>query len=91
MGFRYLAVMISMVLGFGLTTLCGGIGNLVQIRRRVKLYWLHSLWVVLLLVLHVHLWWVFWSLRGVADWTYWRSGLMWRSTTSTRALCSSAS
>jgi len=70
MGFRYLAVMISMVLGFGLTTLCGGIGNLVQIRRRVKLYWLHSLWVVLLLVLHVHLWWAFWSLRGVADWTY---------------------
>jgi len=70
MGFRYLAVMISMVLGFGLTTLCGGIGNLVQIRRRVKLYWLHSLWVVLLLVLHVHLWWAFWSLRVVADWTY---------------------
>jgi hypothetical protein len=37
--------MISMVLGFGLTTLSTGIGNLAQIRRRVKLYWLHSLWV----------------------------------------------
>lgn len=69
-GFRYLAVMISMVLGFGLSTLCAGIGNLVQIRRRVKLYWLHSLWVVLLIILHVHLWWTFWALRGVPDWTY---------------------
>ncbi len=69
-GFRYLAVMISMVLGFGLTTLCAGIGNLAQIRRRVKLYWLHSLWVLLLIVLHVHMWWSFWALRGVEDWTY---------------------
>ena len=69
-GFSYLSVMVSMVLGLGLSQLFGGIGNLVQIRRRVKLYWLHSLWVLLLIILHVHMWWSFWALRGVADWTY---------------------
>ncbi|HEU4403472.1 MAG TPA: hypothetical protein VFT43_15345 [Candidatus Polarisedimenticolia bacterium] len=34
--------MLSIVLG--LTQLFAGIGNLVQIRRRVKRYWLHTLW-----------------------------------------------
>ncbi|HEV8702089.1 MAG TPA: hypothetical protein VGV60_12520 [Candidatus Polarisedimenticolia bacterium] len=69
-GFSYLSVMVSIVLGLGLTQLFAGIGNLVQIRRRVRLYWLHSLWVLLLIVLHLHMWWSFWALRGVADWTY---------------------
>jgi hypothetical protein len=69
-GFNYLSVMVSIVLGLGLTQLFAGIGNLVQIRRRVKLYPLHSLWVLLLIVLHLHMWWSFWALRGVAEWTY---------------------
>jgi len=69
-GFNYVCVMISIVLGLGLTQLFAGIGNLVQIRRRVKLYWLHSLWVLLLIVLHLHVWWSFWNIRGVAVWTY---------------------
>lgn len=69
-GFSYLSVMVSIVLGLGLTQLFAGIGNLVQVRRRVKLYWLHRLWVFLLIVLHLHMWWSFWALRGVAEWTY---------------------
>jgi hypothetical protein len=68
--FNYLSVMVSIVLGLGLTQLFAGIGNLVQIRRRVKRYWLHTLWVVMLIGLHVHMWWSFWALRGVTDWTY---------------------
>jgi hypothetical protein len=68
--FNYLAVMVSIVVGLGLTQLLAGIGNFVQIRRRVRFYWLHTVWVLLLMVLHVHMWWSFWVLRGVTDWTY---------------------
>jgi hypothetical protein len=68
--FNYLSVMVSVILGLGLTQLLAGVGNLVQVRRRVKLYWLHSVWVLLLVALHLNLWWSFWSLRGVDDWTY---------------------
>ena len=68
--FNYLTAMVSVILGLGLTQLFAGIGNLVQIRRRVKLYWLHSAWVLLLIVLHIHMWWSFWALRGVGHWTY---------------------
>jgi len=68
-GFNYLSVMVSIVVGLGLTQLFAGIGNLVQVRRRVKLYPLHSLWVLLVIVLHLHMWWSFWALRAVAEWT----------------------
>ncbi len=36
----------------------------------MKRYWLHTLWVLLLIGLHLHMGWSFWALRGVADWTY---------------------
>jgi len=68
--FNYLSVMVSIVLGLGLTQLFAGIGNLVQIRRRVKRYWLHTTWVLVLIVVHLHMWWSLWALRGVADWNY---------------------
>lgn len=67
--FNYLSVMISVIVGLGLTQLFAGIGNFVQIRRRVRFYWLHALWV-LLIVLHLHMWWSFWVLQGVVDWNY---------------------
>ncbi|MBF6024463.1 hypothetical protein [Lysobacter niastensis] len=68
--FNYLAVMVSVVVGLGLTQILAGVGNFVQIRRRVKFYWLHGVWVVLLIALHLHMWWSFWLLRVVTDWTY---------------------
>ena len=68
--FNYLSVMVSMVLGLGLTQLFAGIGNMVQVRRRVCFYWLHSLWVVLMIGLHIQMWWSFWMMRGVQEWTY---------------------
>jgi hypothetical protein len=68
--FNYLTVMVSIVVGLGLTQLLAGIGNFVQIRRRVRFYWLHTAWVLLLIVLHLHMWWSFWVLREVTDWTY---------------------
>lgn len=68
--FNYLTVMVSVVVGLGLTQLLAGIGNFVQIRRRVAFYWLHTGWVGLLIILHLHMWWSFWVLREVAEWTY---------------------
>jgi hypothetical protein len=68
--FNYLSVMVSIVVGVGLTQLFAGIGNVVQIRRRVDRYWLHTFWVLLLIGFHVQTWWSFWALRAVTDWTF---------------------
>jgi hypothetical protein len=69
-GFDYLSVMVSIVVGVGLTQLFAGIGNVVQVRRRIERYWLHTLWVLLLVFIHVQVWWSFWALRAVRDWTF---------------------
>ena len=68
--FNYLSVMISIILGVGVTTLFVGIGNLLQIKHRIKHYWLFSLWVLILITAHVHLWWSLWALRESVVWTY---------------------
>jgi uncharacterized membrane protein (DUF485 family) len=68
--FNYLAVMISIILGVGITQLFAGIGNLLQVRRRVNQYWLYNLWVFILIVAHVNLWWSIWALRESVTWTY---------------------
>jgi hypothetical protein len=68
--FNYLSVMVSMIVGLGLTQLFAGIGNLVQVRHRVKRYALHTLWIALLIALHIHMWWSLWALRAVSDWNY---------------------
>lgn len=68
--FNYLAVMISIILGVGITQLFAGIGNLLQVRRRVEQYWLYNLWVLILILTHVNLWWSIWALRESVTWTY---------------------
>ena len=68
--FNYLNVMIAILLGVGLFQIFGGIGRLLQVRHRVKPYWLHSLWVLILIMAHAHLWWSFWGLRDAVRWNY---------------------
>ena len=67
--FDYISVMVSVNVGLGMTRLLAGIGDYIPIRHRVKTYWVHSCWILVLLLLTVHIWWSFWELRGVRAWT----------------------
>jgi hypothetical protein len=68
--FNNLSVMVSIILGVGLSQIFGGIGNLLPIRHRVKQYRVYKLWVLIPIVAHVHLWWSFWALRDSVEWNY---------------------
>jgi len=68
--FSYLAVLISIILGLGITQLLSGLGRLLQERRRVRLYWPTIVWVGLLLVLHVQTWWAMFGLRTLSSWSF---------------------
>jgi hypothetical protein len=68
--FNYLAVLISIVLGLGITQLLSGVGRLLQGRRRVRLYWPTLAWVGLLLVIQVQTWWAMFGLRTLRSWTF---------------------
>jgi hypothetical protein len=68
--FQYLAVLISIVLGLGITQLLTGVGRLVQARTRVAHYWVVTLWIGLLLLIHVQSWWAMFDMRDHRGWTF---------------------
>jgi hypothetical protein len=68
--FNYLAVLISIILGLGITQLLSGVGRLLQARGRVQLYWPTLVWVAVLLLLHVQTWWAMFGLRTLQTWTF---------------------
>ena len=67
--FEYIGEMMSILVGLGAAKLFGGFGDYMLVRRRVKTYWLHTSWVLLLLLMQVNLWWSFWDLHEVSVWT----------------------
>lgn len=68
--FSYLSVLVSIILGLGITQLLTGVGRLLVVRNRVRWYWPATTWVVLLLLIHVQAWWAMFELRTHAGWTF---------------------
>ena len=68
--FGYVSVIISVVIGLGLSHLLTGVVELFKARRRVRFYWVHLLWVALTFVGHIFLWWTMWNLRLIRDWNF---------------------
>lgn len=68
--FGYVSVIISVVIGLGLSHVLKGVVELVKARRRVRFYWVHTVWVALIFVGHIFLWWTMWNLRLMRDWNF---------------------
>ena len=68
--FSYLVVLTSIVLGLGVTRLVGGLGHLMQSRKRKRTYWVHTLWAVNLLLVNVIVWWFAYRWRTYERWTF---------------------
>ena len=62
--FEYISVMVSVVLALGIAQILTGIGAFLTVRERPRAYWLHSVWLVFLALLHVYMWWYLWDLRS---------------------------
>lgn len=66
--FEYVTVLISIILGLGITQIVTGVADLVHQQERVKIYWPHLLWVVIIFVLHIQEWWATFELRQFDSW-----------------------
>ncbi|MCX8490804.1 MAG: hypothetical protein ORN54_07020 [Cyclobacteriaceae bacterium] len=66
--FEYVTVLISIILGLGITQILTAIADLIHQSKRVKIYWPHLLWVLIVLILHVQEWWVTYDLKNYAPW-----------------------
>jgi hypothetical protein len=68
--FNYLAVLISIVLGLGITQLLSGFGRWIESRSASPAYAPTVVWAVMLLVMHVQTWWSMYGMRYHEDWTF---------------------
>ena len=66
--FEYVTVLISIVLGLGITQILGGIANIIKQYGRITLYWPHSVWVFFVLLLMIQEWWVTYQLKSFTPW-----------------------
>lgn len=68
--FDYLAVLISIVLGLGITQLLAGFGRWLEQRATVRAHAPAVLWAAFLLLAHIQTWWSMFGLRHGTAWTF---------------------
>ena len=68
--FSYLSVLLSIILGLGLTQVLTAAGRLIRHRDRVRVHWLPLVWAAVLLVIYVQVWWSMYGLRLRGSWTF---------------------
>lgn len=68
--FEHLTVLVSIVLGLGLTHLLASLHRVIQARRHVRLYWLSLVWTVLIFVSQVEWWWAIFAQRQHMQWNF---------------------
>jgi hypothetical protein len=62
-------VLISIIVGLGVTHLLKAVGRAINHPDAQRLFWVHSLWVVATLVQLVYFWWFQLGYRVVEDWS----------------------
>lgn len=68
--FEFLSVLISIVIGFGLTHLLGGLGRAFHFRRENKMDAVHFAWTITVFFVLILNWWVFLLWREFEIWTF---------------------
>ena len=66
--FEYLGVLISVIMGLGITHLATGATKLIQHRDDVRLYLPHALWTINVLMYILLIWWGMFWWSGHEDW-----------------------
>lgn len=68
--FDYLSVLLSIVVGLGLSRILTSFGELVLGRERVRFYWVPLLTVGVVFLAHVEFWWSSFGFRHLPEWNF---------------------
>ena len=68
--FEYLSVLISIILGLGITQLLSGFGRWLEQRATFRFYGPSLAWGAFLLVVDIQTWWAMFGLRSYTTWTF---------------------
>jgi hypothetical protein len=67
--FEFLLALYAIVAGLGVSLLITSIGQMIEARDRVRLYWVHTCWIALVFVAHVISWFMIWQFHEHTGWT----------------------
>ena len=68
--FEYLGVILSVIMGLGLTHILAGVSKTIHHRKTVKPYWVHTLWAFNILLYIVVIWWGMFWWSSQQDWLF---------------------
>lgn len=67
--FDYLGVLVSVIFGLALTHLLTGLSRIIQMRSHVRVYAVHVLWTLNIMLYVLGLWWGMYWWKHLQDWT----------------------
>lgn len=67
--FEFVVSFYVVIAGIGITLLVKSVGQIIEARNRVELYWVHSCWLVFVFFAHVNSWFTLWAYRDQPSWT----------------------
>ncbi len=67
--FEYLLTLYAIVAGLGVSLLVRSVGQMIEARDRIQLYWVHTCWIGLVFVGHVVSWFALWRFSQHSPWT----------------------
>jgi hypothetical protein len=67
--FEFLLALYAIVAGLGVSLLVTSVGQMIEARDRIRLYWVHGCWIALTFVGHVVSWFTIWRFHDHAPWT----------------------
>jgi hypothetical protein len=68
--FEYLGVLLSVIMGLGVTHILSGLSKTIHHRKTLKLYWVHTMWAFNIMVYIVIIWWGMFWWSGQLDWSF---------------------
>ncbi len=66
--FEYITILVSIILGLGVTQIITGIAHFVHTGNKVRIYWPHLLMIILVFFFHLQEWWVFYEYKNIESW-----------------------
>ncbi len=70
--FEYLGVLVSVIMGLGITHLLTGVSKVIQRRDSVRVYWVHLVWTVNILLYILVIWWGMFWWTTLQEWTFYQ-------------------
>jgi hypothetical protein len=68
--YLHIRVIISIVLGIAITRVLAGLAKFVQHPGKLKVYPVHILWALIVLIASIHFWWWEFGLTAVTSWRF---------------------